>query len=303
VVGSFTTVNASQRRRVARLNPDGSLDASFNPGAGLDNTAYAVALQPDGKILVGGLFTNAINSSTPSPRLVRLNANGTLDATFTSGFTISNAWVYALAVMRDGRIVVGGVFSQYAGQPRSSVIRLHSDGSLDSSFIAALQGHVLHLALQHDGKVLAAGAPLRLGTNAIYHAAVRLRPDGAVDSAFVQAPVEWSNLAPFGVSGLALDPDGNIYVSGTFSRYDGFPRFGLARLHGNPIIYAPSFTAAAFTTFMYLEAGRTYFFESTPTLNPPAWTVLDSVSGNNNIYTFEDPSPPPSRRFYRIRVE
>src|SRR6185436_18929372 len=101
-------------------------------------------------------------------------------------------------------------------------------GSLDSSFTAALQGRVLHMALQRDGKVLAAGEPLRFGTNRFY-AVVRLRPDGAADPDFVQAQIEWGTVGPFGISGLALDPDGKIYASGRFTRYDGFPRFGLGR--------------------------------------------------------------------------
>src|SRR6185369_10668411 len=86
--GLFTRFNNLLRRYVARLNLDGSLDATFNPGVGPDGPLVGLALQPDGKILIGGFFTSV--SSTPRSHIARLNANGSLDTTFDAGSGTSN---------------------------------------------------------------------------------------------------------------------------------------------------------------------------------------------------------------------
>jgi uncharacterized delta-60 repeat protein len=75
VGGGFTTINGDSRKNIARLNPNGTVDNSSNPGTGPDRAVDAVALQPDGKVLIGGSFTNV--NGTPRPRIARLNPDGT----------------------------------------------------------------------------------------------------------------------------------------------------------------------------------------------------------------------------------
>jgi uncharacterized delta-60 repeat protein len=72
--GSFTTVRGAVRRNVARLNADGTVDSSFDPGTGGNSSVYALAVQSDGKVLVGGYFTNF--AGTNYKMLVRLNTDG-----------------------------------------------------------------------------------------------------------------------------------------------------------------------------------------------------------------------------------
>jgi len=127
----FTTYNGAARNRIARLNANGSLDATFNPGAGADNTVYKVAVQPDGKILLAGAFANA--RSAARSRIARLNADGTLDTTFNPG-TGANNTIWSVAIQSDGRIIVSGAFSTFNGAPRVRLARLNADGSLDNSF-------------------------------------------------------------------------------------------------------------------------------------------------------------------------
>jgi hypothetical protein len=74
VGGNFTTVNGTPRNRIARLNTDGTLDTTFNPGSGMDNRVEAIALDSSSKLLVGGAFTK-VNNITRN-RIARLNTDG-----------------------------------------------------------------------------------------------------------------------------------------------------------------------------------------------------------------------------------
>ena len=123
--GSFTTVAGSTRNRVARLNADGTLDATFDPGAGPDSTVNRIVPQPDGKVLIAGSFTKV--SGILRPHLARLNADGTLDVTFQPGagtFSVINA----VAVGPDTRIVIGGEFTEFGVRTRNRLARLTGDG-------------------------------------------------------------------------------------------------------------------------------------------------------------------------------
>jgi uncharacterized delta-60 repeat protein len=123
IAGSFTTVNGIPRNRIARLNANGSLDTSFDPGTGADSTVWKIALLPNGKVAVGGSF-GSFNSVVMS-RLAILNTDGSRDASFTSGFDNNPANVVrSMLVQTDGKLLVGGYFQTYDGQPRNSLVRL-----------------------------------------------------------------------------------------------------------------------------------------------------------------------------------
>src|SRR6266850_3294452 len=107
--GGFSTLSpnggaAVTRNRIARLNPDGALDTAFNPNANGD--VNAIALQADGKILVGGFFTT-VGGQTRN-RIARLNPDGTLDTAFNPN---ANGDVYTIAVQSDGKVLAGGAFN------------------------------------------------------------------------------------------------------------------------------------------------------------------------------------------------
>jgi len=100
-----------------RLNADGTVDTAFNPGA--NGAVYCVAIQPDGKILVGGSFT--ILAGQACTRLGRLNPDGTLDGTFSAP---ANGAVYCLALQTDGQILAGGSFTSLGGETCNRLGRL-----------------------------------------------------------------------------------------------------------------------------------------------------------------------------------
>src|SRR5262245_8594415 len=155
--GQFTMVNGFPRARLARLHPDGSLDFTFDPGASdplaPDAAAvHALALQPDGKILVGGHF--ALLGELPRASLGRLNANGTPDPLFDPS---PSEVVEAIQVQPDGKVLVGGNFQTLAGEPRPNLGRLNPDGSLDRGFAPALDGAVKSLLLDSAGRIVVGG--------------------------------------------------------------------------------------------------------------------------------------------------
>lgn len=123
VGGNFTALGGQIRYYVGRLNADGTLDTGFNPGAGgADPRVFSLAVQTDGKILVGGGFTTL--GGQPRNYAGRLNANGTIDTAFVDPG--ANSYVISLAVQADGGILLGGAFSTLAGQARSCMGRINS---------------------------------------------------------------------------------------------------------------------------------------------------------------------------------
>jgi uncharacterized delta-60 repeat protein len=169
VAGSFTRINGVPRRSAARLNPDGTLDHSFaNVQAAFRPPGFwevrCLALQPDGKVLLGGLFTSVNGISRQG--IARLNTDGTLDRTFDAGLTLDSNWyqrVGAIAPQPDGKVVIGGSFFRVGGIALTNVARLNSDGTVDTAFApkdAAYYDNnfvgVHSLALQSDGKILLA---------------------------------------------------------------------------------------------------------------------------------------------------
>jgi uncharacterized delta-60 repeat protein len=124
--GNFIAVNGTNRNNIARLNANGSLDSSFNPGTGADGGVSSVALQSDGKVLIGGYFTTI--NGTNRNHIARLNANGSLDSNFNPG-TGADSTVYSIALQSDGKVLIGGDFITVNGVLRSHVARLYADSA------------------------------------------------------------------------------------------------------------------------------------------------------------------------------
>lgn len=158
VGGNFSYYNGygTPRNKIIRLNSNGTVDTGFNTGTGFDFWVRTIAIQSDGKIVVGGAFTSY--NGTPINRIARLNVDGTLDNTFNPG-TGFNGLVYPITIQGDGKIVVGGNFTSFNGTARNYIARLNANGSLDSLFGANTQfnDEVYSTALQSDGKIIVGG--------------------------------------------------------------------------------------------------------------------------------------------------
>src|SRR5206468_8397917 len=98
---------------------DGSVDTEFNPAAGADGPVRAIAIQPDGSILIGGSFVS-VNDNLRN-YLARLNSDGSIDPLFLASLPGGDSAVYALALQPDGKIIVAGDFLTFNGVNRSRI--------------------------------------------------------------------------------------------------------------------------------------------------------------------------------------
>lgn len=215
--------NASAPDRLMRLNTDGTLDSAFNGiTSGFNVSVISVALQQDGKILVGGDFTSYNGSAGAPDRLIRLNANGSVDSTFTGLTSGLDATVETIVVQTDGKILLGGNFTTYnGGAAPDSLLRLNSDGTLDSSFsgvTTGMNGVVEAIAVQSDGKILVGGGFTSFNGNASApDYIIRLNADGSIDSTFNGLSTGLNGA----VEAIIVQSDGKILVGGDFTAYNG----------------------------------------------------------------------------------
>ena len=134
VSGNFTSYSGSTSNYLVRINTNGTRDTTFNIGTGFNGTTACLAQQSDGKIIVGGSFTGYSGSfNTGYTRLIRLNTNGTYDSTFNSGVG-ANGSPSSLQIQTDGKIIVHGAFTTYSGSSYNRIIRLNSNGTIDTTF-------------------------------------------------------------------------------------------------------------------------------------------------------------------------
>jgi uncharacterized delta-60 repeat protein len=243
--GLFTTVGspAVTTNHFARLNADGTLDTGFSPnvtGLNVNPDVYAVAVQSDGKIVIGGNFTTV--GGVTRNRVARLNSDGSLDTNFNPNV---DGNVYAVAVQSDGKIVIGGSFTTVGGVTRNRVARLNSlNGSLDTSFGDPYIGGVSvdAVAVQSDGKVIAGGTFTSVGAWFLTQTYLaRLNSDGNRDTAFNSNVGGGAGSAVNGwVKTVAVQSDGKIVVGGYFTSVGGTARNRVARLNSNGSV-DPSF--------------------------------------------------------------
>jgi uncharacterized delta-60 repeat protein len=226
--GFFTSYNGIARNRVARLNSDGSLDSSFNPGTGFNEAVDALLIQPDGKILAGGRFSQFQSISTL--RIARLNSDGSLDTSFNLGVGL-NSFLSSFALQSDGKIILTGPFSAYNGIPINRVARLNPDGSLDTGFNPSLgpNSSVRVSAIQSNGKILI-GGDFTSYNGTVRNRIALLNPDGSLDLGF--NPGTGTNNQVFT---LSLQSDGKIVFGGTFTSYNNVSRLRISRIYGDPV--------------------------------------------------------------------
>lgn len=243
--GDFTRVNGTNRARIARLNADGSLDTTFDPGTGAVSSpaaVYALVVQPDNKILVAGRF-NTMNGEART-NLVRLEPNGAVEslATFNPGLGTTGpssvGTIFALALQPDGKILIGGQFTNVNGQARSRIARLHADGSVEDVATfnpgSGADGTVRSLAVDADGKILVSGGFANFN-GVLRRSLARLNPDGSpeADATFNPGTGAQDGFSSGIVDSAQPQPDGKILISGRFTSFNGIARANVARLNAD----------------------------------------------------------------------
>lgn len=226
VAGQMANFGGSQSRGIVRLNQNGSLETSLGLAANLTNDVYGVALQSDGKIVVGGNFF-VIGSTPTQNNIARLNANGMLDTSFNVGSGTNNT-VYATAIQANGKIIAGGFFTNFNGTPRTQIARINPDGSIDSSFAPNIigGGGVFTIRLLPKAKILVGGGLGSISGN-VRSGLARFNLDGSID-AFYPSGGAINNT----VYAVAYQPGGGTLIGGRFTSVGGNPRAHLARLIG-----------------------------------------------------------------------
>ena len=212
VTGDFSWVNGVPRNRIARLNADGTLDGTFDPGTGFNGTVNTLAAHAGGRIVAAGAFTSY--NGTERYRIARLNADGSLDTTFNPrrGFDKD---VKTIAVQRDGKVLAGGSFWRCDNLACAYIGRLYQDGGRDTGFDAGggFDHRVDCLEVQGDGRILVGGAFDSFDGVTRPHFA-RLLAYGGLDTGFVGGTGFNST-----VETVAIQSSGRILAAGTFSTF------------------------------------------------------------------------------------
>ena len=239
---------------LARYNPNGGLDSTFGVGGkvitdiqGKFDFAFAVALQPDGKIIAAGQSVSTVVAGA----LVRYNQDGSLDQSFGTGgkLIIESALnINTIAIQPNGKIVAAG--SSINTVPRANddfaVLRFNPDGSPDTAFgnngktstdFFGINDFVNSCALSPDGKIIVAGRASRGDpmTDGDYDFGLaRYNENGSLDTTFGNGGKVLTDFSSFRdwANRITLQPDGKIVAVGEY--LDAIPSFRLAVARYNP---------------------------------------------------------------------
>jgi uncharacterized delta-60 repeat protein len=235
--GSFTTYITASVGRVALLNINGTIDTSFNSGSGFDNDVYSLAQQSDGKILATGNFTNYSGSAVN--RIVRLNLNGTIDTTFSIGTGLDGPG-YVVKQLANGQVVVGGNFATYNGTARLRLVRINSNGSIDTSFNvgAGLDNTCYAIEEQSDGSLIAAGA-FTSYSGSVANRIARINTNGTLNGTFTGTA---NNI----IYALKTLTTGYTLVGGTFTSFNNNVSASMiVKITGSTGAFDPTFATSS----------------------------------------------------------
>ena len=294
--GNFTAFNGNNRHYIARLNSDGTLDSTFNPGLGANGTVWAVALetnvqininygilQTNLQVVIGGDFTSV--NGIALNHVARLNSDGSVDTSFNPGVG-PDGTVSAVALDASGNVIIGGDFDMVSGVTSGGVARLTGNGSLDTTFAPGIGTYnpdtlgtdpVYALAVQPNGQILIAGGFSYLDLNS-YNGIVRLNPDGTVDLSFNPGAgtVNPNTSIADTIYAMTLQPDGNILIAGDFTAFNQTRRVGVARLLTNGSLDT-SFMDTAYNQF----AGLINHYHNPDAVNP---LLYPATNTRNYVY-------------------
>lgn len=210
--GSFDEVNGVRRSNVARIFPDGSVDASFS--APRIANLNGISVLSDAKLLIssGGGDAFLFEESEP-PYLRRLLPNGSLDSSFSFQMPLLGPGrdvyaIYDFRILGDGKILVLGSYNQLADEVFGDfVVRVNANGSRDTSFPPRIFDGVDSLQLQADGKIILSGWQHSDEGQRFFLS--RLTSSGVTDPTFGFLTAESEYLSDF-----AILPDGKVFIGG-----------------------------------------------------------------------------------------
>jgi uncharacterized delta-60 repeat protein len=207
--GSFKAYNGKSINGIARLNTDGSLDASFHSGIAEGDVVNFMLLQPNNQLIIGGTFKKY--GRTKVNQIARINSNGTLDTTFNATIG-ANGSITKAAIEPMGKIIIIGNFTQYNNVNKNGIARLNTNGQLDLTFnyTDTIKHEPTNLALQNNGKLIVTFTDNYEKNNLL----VRLNTNGEVDPSFM-AESRLGILNFISLHAIAIQPNGKIIIGGS----------------------------------------------------------------------------------------
>jgi uncharacterized delta-60 repeat protein len=229
---AITTYNGISVNNVFKIDSEGVLDAVFSAAitAGTTGSISKVLIQPDGKILICGSFTSFNGTSTRG--LTRLNANGTMDASFNANLgTAANLTILAMDLQSDGKIILGGSFTSFNGTSVGRIIRLNTIGTIDQTFNNAKTGFangiVQVIRFTTEGVYVAGSFTGDYnGIVAKLNRLTLLKSNGDLDSNFDNV----TGLASSTFYTIEKAIDGQLFLGGSFTVYDATVRGRLLKV-------------------------------------------------------------------------
>lgn len=292
VAGTFNKFNGLARTNLVRLNSDGSLDLTFTSRslAGSPSRTYpaihALALQADGKILVGGEFDGAFG--TPNPNFTRLNSDGTLDGTFNQTTLYGFVGITTILPLPDGKILVAGALN-FSNPNNVGSMRFNANGSRDTNWVGVLPGKA-------NAVVMTTSNRLVFGGNEFVR---RTSYDGVTDTNFYTAANSFF-VGQFTYAVVA-EPSGNVVVGGSY---------GMRRLLLEPNLVTPTFASGTGVTVVngQFQLSACGGVDGQSIVVQASTNLLNWVNISTNIITggcvsYTDPQTPPfPNRYYRLTV-
>jgi hypothetical protein len=227
--GNFTTWDGVAINRIARLNTDGTLDTSFNPGSGFNDVVRVITLDSSGKLYVGGQFTTY--NGVANNRIIKLDGNGTKDATFVNTTGFNAVSVYVITLDSSGNLYVGGQFTTWKGVASSApyIIKLTPTGDKDATFVntTGFDTGVYVITLDSSGNLYVGGHFTTwkgVASSAPY--IIKLTPTGDKDATFVNTV--GPNAQVYSIHHKTST--NTIIVGGSFTQWKGVNNFYLTEL-------------------------------------------------------------------------
>ena len=280
VGGIFNNHSGTPINRFTKINYDGSIDNTFNTnGASANGYVKDIILQDDGKIIIAGAFSTYNN--TTSRVIARLHADGTLDPSFSSTFSLNffPSYLNKVDIQDDGKIIIAGSFDNLGGSISKNIARLNADGSVDGSFNSGVgtNGEVKYIAIQDDGKIIIVGDFTDYNGTTVSNIA-RINPNGTIDNSFSTGVFNGEILS------VKISPNQQIIIGGLFYEIDGNNIVGgFTRLNTNGSIdNTLSLQNSCSVNAINLQDDGSYILGGTFNINGFSYKGLYKMNANGN---------------------
>ena len=224
-------------RYILRLTQTGSIDTSFNTGIGFNESVYAATQLSNGKLLIGGSFTEYSGSTANG--LVMINDNGTIDTSLNVGTGIGIGaglpWINKILVQSDGKILIGGNFTSYSGSTLNRIARLNTNGTIDTSFNigTGFNNEVWDMLISGSGIFVAGKFSAYSGSSNPWGGLIKLDMSGSKDTGFNA----FLDVGIGNVISIATQSNGKILAVGSY----------IGRTSGSIGVTDPTFTPVNFS--------------------------------------------------------